>query len=66
VNIEKHIKTYLLNTCVIAENAKLRKNLRKLDLFQYKSNFITFSTLTLGTKVPATFSEIVSGTLYSE
>jgi hypothetical protein len=24
VNIEKHIKTYMLNTCVITENAKLR------------------------------------------
>jgi hypothetical protein len=25
VNIEKHTKTYLLKTCVIKENAKLRK-----------------------------------------
>jgi DNA mismatch repair ATPase MutL len=23
MNIEKHIKTYLLNTCIITENAKL-------------------------------------------
>jgi hypothetical protein len=27
VNIEKHTKTYLLNTCVITEHAKLRKKL---------------------------------------
>jgi hypothetical protein len=25
VNVEKHIKSYLLNTCVIIEDAKLRK-----------------------------------------
>jgi hypothetical protein len=29
VNIEKHIKTYLLNTSVITENAKLKKKVRK-------------------------------------
>jgi CTP:phosphocholine cytidylyltransferase-like protein len=29
VNTEKHIKTYLLNTYVITENAKLKKNVRK-------------------------------------
>jgi hypothetical protein len=41
VNIEKHIKTYLLNTCVIRENAKLKKithhkHLRQLALYQLK------------------------------
>jgi L-rhamnose mutarotase len=44
-------KTYLLNTCIITENAKLRK-------YIYSStnpNLITFTTLILGTKVPATF-----------
>jgi hypothetical protein len=25
VNIEKHIKIYMLNTCVFTENTKLRK-----------------------------------------
>jgi hypothetical protein len=29
VNIEKHIKTYMLNTCEITENAKLREKLKK-------------------------------------
>jgi hypothetical protein len=37
MNIERHIKPYLLNTCVITENAKLRKikhhkHLRQLTL----------------------------------
>jgi hypothetical protein len=30
VNVKKHIETYLLNTCVIGENAKLRKKVRKI------------------------------------
>jgi hypothetical protein len=30
VGIEKLIKTYLLNTCIITENAKLREKLRKI------------------------------------
>jgi hypothetical protein len=30
VNIEKHKKTFLLNTFIIAENAELRKKVRKI------------------------------------
>jgi hypothetical protein len=31
VNIEKHIKLYLLNTCIIIENAKHRRKLNKIE-----------------------------------
>jgi hypothetical protein len=46
VNIEQHIETYLLKTCVITENARLR------IYSSTNPKFITFSTLNLGTTIP--------------
>jgi hypothetical protein len=46
VNIEKHIKTYVLNTCVITENAKLRKNLKKIKRHKHLRQLITRTPIT--------------------
>jgi hypothetical protein len=50
VNIEKHTKTYTLNTCVVTENAKLRKikqhkHLRQLTRYQLQLHTIIIMPL---------------------
>jgi hypothetical protein len=50
MNIEKHIKTYLLSTCVIIENINLRKNKTTSNYVYWpytSSNYIQFNQANL-------------------